>query len=144
MLTAAGVVGDRHHHGGDGACHRLGDRPPQRLEVDVALERMPLGCALRLGTGQVARLRAAGLDVRAGSVEMRVARDHVAGFGNAREQDVLGGASLVGRNHVLEAGDVLHRALETVERRGAGIRLVAGDHRRPLARRHRASAAVGQ
>ena len=60
------------------------------------------------------------------------------------EQDPLGRASLVRRDDVAEAGEVLHDVLEPVERSAAGIRLVALHQRAPLRRRHRAGAGIGQ
>ena len=116
----------------------------QRVQVHVALEGVDQPRLAALGDHQVARLGAGVLDVGTRGVEVGVVGHHVARPGDGAEQDVLGGAALVRGDHVLEAGDVLHRGLEPVERSRARIRLVAGDHARPLARRHGAGAAVGQ
>ena len=116
----------------------------ERLQVHVALEGMDQPRLAALGDHQVARLGARVLDVGARGVEVRVVGHHVARPGDAGEQDVLGGAPLVGGDHVLEARDVAYRRLKPVEGRRARVRLVAGDHARPLARRHRPRAAVGQ
>ena len=56
-----------------------------------------------LGAREVERRRARELDVRARRVEVRVVGDDVAGPAHGREQDALGGAALVGGDHVLEA-----------------------------------------
>jgi hypothetical protein len=45
---------------------------------------------------------------------------------------------------VAVAGEVAHDRLEFEERTAAGVALVAGHDRRPLLRRHRAGAGVGQ
>ena len=60
------------------------------------------------------------------------------------EQDALGGASLVRRDDVREAGEVLDDVAEAVERAAARVRLVALHQRAPLRRRHRAGAGVGE
>ena len=77
-------------------------------------------------------------------VEVRVARHDVALLEQRREDDVLGGAALVrGQEvgHVEQAPDDL---LQPEVGCGAGVTLVTGHHRRPLAVAHRARARVGQ
>ena len=93
---------------------------------------------------QVERLSPAGLDVGAGRVEVVVVRHDVARLAQHAEEDALGGAALVCGDDVLEAGDLLHRLFEAVERAAAGVALIPAHHAGPLRRRHRAGAAVGQ
>ncbi len=60
------------------------------------------------------------------------------------EQDSFGGAALVRRDDVPEAGQLLDDVAEAVERPAAGVRLVALHQRAPLRGGHRAGAGVGQ
>ena len=60
------------------------------------------------------------------------------------EEDALGGASLVRRDDVLEARELLHGVAEPVIGAAAGVRLVPLDERAPLRGRHRARAGVRQ
>ena len=66
------------------------------------------------------------------------------GFQDGVEEDPLGGAPLVGRDDVLEAGQVLHDVAEAVEGAAAGVGLVALHERAPLRGRHRARPGVGE
>jgi len=132
-LAAARVVGHGHHHRRNARGTDLRDRAAQGVEVDVALERMDQPGLPAFGDHQVAGLRAAILHVCARGVEVRVVQHDVTRPGDRAEQDVLGRAALVRRNHVLEPGDVAHRMLEAVERLRARVRLVGRDHAGPLA-----------
>jgi hypothetical protein len=120
------------------------DQRLERVDVEVALERVQARRVLALGDHQVDRLGAGVLDVGAGGVEVGVVRHDLARPADHREQDLLGGAALVGRDDVGEREQLLHRRLEAVPRRRAGVALVAVLHRRPLIARHRAGAGVGQ
>ena len=60
------------------------------------------------------------------------------------EEDPLGGASLVGGDDVLEAGQFADLVVEAVEASRAGVRLVAAHDARPLIGAHGRRAAVGQ
>src|ERR1051326_4946010 len=75
---------------------------------------------------------------------MRVVRDDVGLAGHHGKKDALRGAALVGRNHMLEPGEILHHALEAVETFTAGIGFIAAHHGRPLLGGHGAGAGVGQ
>jgi hypothetical protein len=143
-LAAAGVVGHGQHDAGDVLWPDFKDVAFQRRQVHVALEGMDQPRLPSLGDHQVARLRTRVLDMGARRVEMGVVEHDFPRPGNGGEENVLRRAALVGRNHMLEAGDVAHGSLEAVKGRRAGIGLVAGDHPRPLARRHGAGAAVGE
>jgi hypothetical protein len=85
------------------------DRRLERLDVEVALERGRRRCRSRAsGRIRSRASRALVLDVGAGGVEVGVVRHHVAGSRRlSPEQDALGGAPLVGRDHVREAGELL-------------------------------------
>jgi hypothetical protein len=84
------------------------------------------------------------LDVRAGRVEVRVAGHDVAGLDDLAEEQALGGASLVRRDHVREAEQALDRLLEAHPAPRARVGLVSVEEARPLVRAHRGHAAVGQ
>ena len=58
------------------------------------------------GSGRSTASRAGELDVGARGVEVRVVRHHVPGLAHHGEQDALGRAALVGRDHVAEAGQL--------------------------------------
>ena len=60
------------------------------------------------------------------------------------EQDALGGAALVGGDHVAEAGEVVGHALEAEEALAAGVGFVAAHHGRPLLGGHGAGAGIGE
>ena len=68
----------------------------------------------------------------------------LAGPAEHAEQDPLGGPPLVGRDHVLEREQLLHRVAEDEPRRRPGVGLVAVLDRRPLVAAHRAGAGVGE
>ncbi len=142
-LTATRVVRDRHHDERY-AITFLGDELLEGFGVHVALERergIEIG---GFGAGQVDGLGTVELDVGARRVEMRVVRHDRAGFHHDAEQDVLGGASLVRRDHLLEAEDVLDRVAEAVPAACAGVGFVAAHQLGPGIRRHGARAGVGQ
>ena len=96
------------------------------------------------GEGRSSAMRTAELDVGAGRVEVAVVGHHVAFIAHHREQDPLGGATLVGRDDVLEAGDVVDRVAEAEVRRAAGVGLVSAHHPAPLVRAHGTGAGVGE
>jgi hypothetical protein len=75
---------------------------------------------------------------------MGVVRDDLAGAAEHGEQDLLGGAALVGRNDVPEREEISYRFLELVERRRPGIALVAVLYGSPLVTAHRACARVSE
>ena len=128
-----------------------GTRSPLGFSVrsSAARSMLPLNGCTSAGTrpsaiDEVARFGALGLDVGARRVEVVVVRDDLAGLQHRVEQNPLGRASLVCRDDVAEAGEVLDDALEAVERPAPGIGLVALHQRAPLRGRHRAGAGVGQ
>jgi len=93
----------------------------ERLEVDVALERVERLRIARLADRDVDPRAARELDVRARRREVEVRRDEGAwGHEQLREQ-MLGAASLVRRDDVAVAEDLLDRALEPEEAARAGI-----------------------
>jgi hypothetical protein len=96
------------------------------------------------GGRQIDADRARHLGVGARRVEERVADHALPRLHDEVEQEVLGGAALVGGDDLLEAGDGAHRRPKAVEALGARVALVAAHHRRPLGRAHRAGARVGE
>ena len=66
------------------------------------------------------------------------------GLAGHREEDAFGRASLVGRNHVAEAHEVVHRLLQAEKGLGPGIRFVAAHNGCPLLGGHGAGAGVGE
>ena len=111
-LPAAGVVGDGDHDERDALGAVLGERLAQGVDIHVALERVVRVHVRELGRGQVERERPSELDVGAGRVEVAVVGDDVALFAHDREEDPLGSAALMGRDDVLEPGDVVDRVVE--------------------------------
>ena len=94
--------------------------------------------------GQVDGLRAAELDVGARRVEMGVVRHDLAGTADDREEDLLGGPTLVRGDDVLEGEELLDRLEEPVPGRGPCVALVAVLDGGPLVAAHGAGAGVGQ
>jgi len=74
---------------------------------------------------------------------MGVVGDHVAGFAHDGEEDALGGAALVGGDHVAETGELVGHALEAEETFAAGVGFVAAHHGGPLFGGHGAGAGIG-
>ena len=97
-----------------------------------------------LGDDQVDGLGAGVLDVGAGRVEVGVVGDGLARAADRREQDLLGGPALVGRDDVAEREERLDRLEEAIPGRRPGIALVAALDAGPLVAAHRAGARVGQ
>ena len=120
------------------------DQRFQRGHVHVALEIQPRLRVGGFGDGQVDGARAGEFDVGARGIEVRIGGDDVPRLAHHGEQDALGGASLVRRDHVAEAGELVHHALQAEEALAAGVGFVAAHHRRPLLRGHGAGAGIGQ
>ena len=108
--------------------------------IHVPFERSFRDGIERLRHGQVERDAVAHLDVGARRVEVRVVRDRLAGAGDLAQQDLLGGAALVGRDQVLEREQLGHRVAEAEPGRGPGVALVAVLNGGPLVAAHRARA----
>eukprot|EP00414_Alexandrium_minutum_P000745 CAMPEP_0113820318 /NCGR_PEP_ID=MMETSP0328-20130328/1180_1 /TAXON_ID=39455 /ORGANISM="Alexandrium minutum" /LENGTH=513 /DNA_ID=CAMNT_0000788253 /DNA_START=214 /DNA_END=1753 /DNA_ORIENTATION=- /assembly_acc=CAM_ASM_000350 len=140
-LSASRVVG----HGEDDQRHPPLGRPqelPQLLDVDVPLEGVLRPYVVALWAREVHGEARSELDVGVRGVEVGVAGHDVPLLDHHREEQPLGGAPLVGREEVLEAGDLLHGLLEAVPGAGLRVGLVAPHHRRPLILGHGAGAAV--
>src|ERR1017187_5788785 len=93
----------------------------QRLHVHVALE---IEANLRvggLGNRQVHGPRAGEFDIGARGIEMRIVGHHVSGPAHHREQDALGRAALVRRDHVPEPGQLVDHALHAEETLAARV-----------------------
>ena len=120
------------------------DQRFQRSDVHVALEVEPRLRVGGLGNRQVHGACAGELDVGARGVEVRVGRDNLPGLAGHGEQDALGGAALVSRDHVAEAGEVVHRLFQAEKGLAAGVRFVAAHDGGPLLGGHGAGAGVGE
>ena len=143
-LASAGVVGHRQHDQRNALPPNPCDQVLERADVHVPLERMPGRRLAGLGDRNVHRFCADKLNVGAGSVEVRIVGDDVSLLAHHAEQNALGGATLVRRDHVPIAEDVLHRITKVVEAAAAGVALVTHHHRSPLPRGHRTGARVGE
>ena len=118
-----------------------GTRSPSCSSVrsSAARSMLPLnGCERRghaaLGDDEVARLGPLDLDVGARRVEVVVVRDDLARLEHGVEEDALGGAALVGRDDVAEAGQVAGRRRGSGRRSGCRRRTRRPASARPTAR----------
>ncbi len=143
-LPAPRVVGHRDHDQRYPFAPHLSHRRLQRRRIHVALERILRGRVPPLRHHQVASFGAPVLHVGAGGVEVGVVGNDVAGLHDGREEDLLGGPSLMGGDDLGEAGQLLDGVAEAVEGPAPGVRLVAVHHPRPLLRGHRSGAGVGE
>jgi hypothetical protein len=75
---------------------------------------------------------------------MCVIGHHLSLLAHNAKQDAFCGPTLMGRDDVLEAGQVLHHSLHPEKARAAGVRFISPHHRRPLLGGHRGSARVGE
>ena len=143
-LAAAGIIGDRQHHEGDLRRTFGGDQGFERGDVHVALEIQPRLRIVRFRDGQIDGARAGEFHVGAGGIEVRVVGDDVPGLAHHGKENALGGASLVGGDHVAKAGECVGNSLEAEEALAAGVALVAAHDGGPLLRGHRAGAGIGE
>ena len=143
-LPAAGVVRHRQHAERDLPWLGLLEQRFQPVQVHVALERMAGLRLFALRNHEVHRLRARRFDIRAGRVEVRVVGNDLPLATDGREEDALGGSTLVRRDDVRVPGQVFDRRFEPVEAVRARVGVVAAHHRGPLLRGHRRRPAVGQ
>ena len=93
---------------------------------------------------EIDRFRAGEFHVGARRVEVRVVGNDVSPFAGDAEQDALGGASLMRRDHVLVAEDFLDGFFEVIETFAPGVTLVALHDAGPLMSGHCAGARVGK
>ena len=93
---------------------------------------------------QVDGFRTGVLDVRAGRIEVVVARDYLAGSADQLEQDPLAGTPLMRRQDMRHPGQFEQDRLEAIPAPRSSIRLVATKHSGPLLVAHRRRAAIGQ
>ena len=106
-LATFRVVGDGDHRERDVACV-LAQHALERGDVHVSLEGMNGLRLVPLAYRQVESDCAAGLDVRSRRVEMRVVGNDRARLAHRARENVLGRATLVRRDHMIESGDLLH------------------------------------
>ena len=93
---------------------------------------------------QIHRLCANELHVGARGVEMRVVGDDIALLAHHAEQNALGCAALMSRDHVAIAENVADRIAEVVEALAARVTLVALHNRGPLPGGHGAGAGISE
>ncbi len=113
-------------------------------QIDVALEQVRRLGVARLRDRDVDPDAARELDVRARGREVEVGRHEQTGLDEQLREQVLGAATLVGRDDMPVAVQLPHRLLEPVEAARARVRLVAELHRGALLLRERGRAAVGE
>jgi len=99
-LAAARVVRDRHEHDRNEPI-TLAQETVKGLDIHVALERMDERRVAAFRDDEVDGLRTRELDVRPSRVEVGVVGDRLPRPADHGEQDLLGGATLVRRDHVL-------------------------------------------
>jgi hypothetical protein len=140
-LPAARVVRDRDE---DDRHPSLvpGEEGFEGVDVHVALERMDRRRIAALGDDEVDGLGTRRLNVRPRGVEMGVVGDQRSRPADDREEDLLRGAALMGRDDVLEREERLDAFEEGEPGRRAGVAFVAVLDRCPLIARHRAGPAV--
>lgn len=141
-LAADEVGAGLHAHVADRLRATLVDEAPQRLDVEVALERMVGGDLEPLGADQLHDLAAVDGDVLLGGGEVVIHRDQRAGADHRLADDVLRGAALVGGQEVIHAEDLDELVVQARVGRGAGVGVVGHEHRRLLILAHRVDAGV--
>src|SRR6185295_11361408 len=99
----------------------LFDQPRKRVNIHVSLERQLELRVRGLRKRKIDGSRASVFDICPRGVEMRIARDDVALLAHDREQDPLGGAALMRRNHVFESGEFPNDILQPEEALAPGV-----------------------
>ena len=133
-LPAAGVVGDGQHDQRNAFAANARDQFSSAATSMLPFEGKPRRRLTGFGNRQIDGFGADEFDVGARGVEVRVVGNHVALLAHHAEQNAFGGASLVRRDHMLIAEDVLDGVAEVVEAAAAGVALVAQHDRCPLLR----------
>ncbi len=116
----------------------------QRLQIHVALEGVDGLWLASFWDGDIETDCAYVLDIGAGGVEVGVVGHDIARFQDRCKENAFGSPTLVGGQNVLEAGDLLHGILETIEGSGSGIGFITHHHARPLPRGHGSGAGIGE
>jgi hypothetical protein len=129
---------------GDAGRAVLVDDRLELVQIDVALEGLGAGDVVGRVADDVDESPAGEFLVRASGREVHVAGHDVAGLDHHAAEDVLGAASLVGRDEVLVAVVPMDRVLEVVVVDAPGVGLVAEHQPGPLAVAHGAGARVGE
>ena len=120
------------------------DQILQRRHIHVPFERKPRRRLASFRDRQVHGFGADEFYIGARRVEVRVVGNYVALLAHHVEQNAFGRASLMGRDHMLIAKDVLDGVAKMVEAPAAGVAFVPQHDRRPLLGRHRARARIGK
>ena len=143
-LAAARVVGDGQHH------ERNARRALAAISASSAATSM---LPLKSSRACVSAASGIGRSTARAPVNSMLARvvskcvlfgTTVPGLHDHGEQDALGGAALMRRNHVAEAGEFVAPPSQAEEALAARIGFVAAHHRRPLLGGHGAGAGIGQ
>ncbi len=135
-LPAARVIGHRQHHQRDTFAPHPHNQRFERRHIHVAFERIMQRWLFALGNQQVNRFGSHKFDIGPGRVEVSIVGNDIALLARYSKENPLGRASLVCRNHMLVAHDLLHRVAEPVKAPAARVAFIALHHSRPLMRRH--------
>lgn len=143
-LSADKVRRGLHADEGDIIHAVLLDAAFELLDVDVALEGVVRLELEGVVTQQLGYLATVFEDVGQRRGEVVVHRDNVARLDEGTADDVLGGASLMHRQQVFLAQDILYGLLQALERLRARIGVVGTHHGGKLVVAHGVGAAVGE
>ena len=143
-LSAARVIGDRHHHERNRNRGGAFEESGQSRGVDIPLERVQAFAVVGFWNREVDGLGPDPDHVRPGGVEMHVVGHDLPRMRKLGEQEVLRCPPLVGRDDVGKPRELPHRRFEVDEVTAPGICLVAQHHPGPLPVAHRRRARVGQ
>ncbi len=143
-LAAPGVIGDGQRSEGDLLRPDLFDQGSQLGGIQVAFEWVAVGRVIGFLDDQVGRAPAPGADVGVGRVKVHVGGDDHPRPDQDGGEDIFRGASLVGRDEMLETKDFLHHLCQAVIRASAGIQFIPCQHGRPLVLAHRPRPRIGQ
>src|SRR5207247_7066430 len=127
-LAAARVVRDRQHDQRNALAADPRDQLLERRHIHIALEGVAVSRLIAFGDEQVRRFRTHELDVGASAVEVAVVGHHIALLAHHAEKYPFGRPSLMGRDDVTVAEDILNAAPEAVKSRAARVAFIAFHH----------------
>ena len=116
----------------------------QLFRIDVALEWMVIFRIMRFIDDDIDEMTARQLLVELGRGEIHVTRHHVTGSNANLTQEMLGPASLMGRNDMLVSEVFAYGVFQMIIIDRTGIRLVPQHQPRPLAIAHGTRAGIGE
>ena len=114
------------------------------VETDVSFERMIAWGVMRFINDDIDECSAGAFLVVSGGGEVHVSGDDVAGVDAELAEEVLGAASLVGGDEVVESVNVADGLLEVSEVSRSGVGFIAEHHAGPLPVTHGRGAGVGE